>query len=74
MISLNQVSIGEQARHENERVVNRVRIIQQEHFSTRKAQSFVVSKTFPFSSGEPIPQNYRNTDITLSNVRINDEL
>ncbi|CAF4277377.1 unnamed protein product [Rotaria magnacalcarata] len=24
--------------------------------------------------GEPIEQNYRNTDITLSNVRINDEL
>jgi len=24
--------------------------------------------------GEPITQNYRNTDITLSNVRINDEL
>lgn len=24
--------------------------------------------------GEPLQQNYRNTDLTLSNVRINDEL
>ncbi|CAF1100618.1 unnamed protein product [Rotaria sordida] len=31
------------------------------------------SGTFLYK-GEPIAQNYRNTDITLSNVRINDEL
>jgi hypothetical protein len=66
--------IGERDKDLLDPVVIRMLFMYRGHLFISKIFDFEWKSIIDVCRGEPITQNYRNTDITLSNVRINDEL
>jgi hypothetical protein len=77
MVLLNLAVIGVQANYVIEEA-NRLFLVYPVHFFIRKIYLIFTEKHNLFFinnyRGEPVTQTYRNTDLTLSNLRINDEL
>ncbi len=74
MVLSKQVLIGERDKDLLDPVVIRMLFMYRGHLFISKIFDFEWKSIIDVCRGEPITQNYRNTDITLSNVRINDEL
>lgn len=78
LITFQPVLIGALAKNVFVRHTSTVHLIHREHFCISKMMiDQQTNRSIDLNSrsrGEPTTQNYRNTDLTLSHVRINDEL